>query len=54
MKDIFKKSPEKLGSLDENDPEGGDDDDEKDPEEEGDGEENGLVCKMKKLDVEKE
>ncbi|XP_021760436.1 RAN GTPase-activating protein 2-like [Chenopodium quinoa] len=53
INDIFKKSPKMLGSLEENDPEGGDED-EKESDEEGDGhgEENELESKMKNLDVE--
>ncbi|XVF63177.1 hypothetical protein PTKIN_Ptkin09bG0067300 [Pterospermum kingtungense] len=51
VKEIFKKSPDMLGSLDENDPEGGDDD-----EESGEGEANDdeLESKMKNLEVNQE
>ncbi|OMP08695.1 Leucine-rich repeat, ribonuclease inhibitor subtype [Corchorus olitorius] len=51
VKEIFKKCPEKLGSLDENDPEGADDD-----EESGEGEDNDdeLESKMKNLEVSEE
>lgn len=47
VKDIFKKAPDMLGPLDENDPEGGDDD------ESGDGEDNEdeLESKLKNLEV---
>ncbi|KNA14282.1 hypothetical protein SOVF_108820 [Spinacia oleracea] len=53
VNEIFKKSPEKLGSLEDNDPEGGDED-EKESDQEGDGEESELESKMKNLDVEDE
>ncbi|XWS54011.1 hypothetical protein CRYUN_Cryun10bG0051200 [Craigia yunnanensis] len=51
VKAIFKKSPDMLGSLDENEPEGGDDD-----EESGEGEvnEDELESKMKNLEVSQE
>ncbi|XP_057959188.1 RAN GTPase-activating protein 2 [Malania oleifera] len=52
VKDIFKKSPNMLGSLDENDPEGGDD--EKELGEEGEGNEDELESKLKGLDVNQE
>ncbi|GAB2266575.1 RAN GTPase-activating protein 2 [Dionaea muscipula] len=52
--DIFKKSPDVLGSLDENDPEGGDDDAEKGSGEEEDSEAGDLEEKLKNLDVEEE
>ncbi|KAE8673847.1 RAN GTPase-activating protein 2 [Hibiscus syriacus] len=50
LKETFKKSPDMLGPLDENDPEGEEDDDE---EESGQGEadENELETKMKNLEV---
>ncbi|GMH20006.1 hypothetical protein Nepgr_021847 [Nepenthes gracilis] len=51
IEDIFKESPDMLGSLDENDPEGGDDN-EKEPEEEDDSEAAELEAKLKTLDVE--
>lgn len=51
VKDIFKKSPEILGSLDENDPEGEDDDgDDESGEGEGDNDEE-LESKLKDLKV---
>ncbi|KMT04382.1 hypothetical protein BVRB_8g184530 [Beta vulgaris subsp. vulgaris] len=49
VNEIFKKSPEKLGPLDENDPEGGDEDEKE--SEDGDGEENELEFELKNLDV---
>ncbi|XP_019180623.1 PREDICTED: RAN GTPase-activating protein 2-like isoform X3 [Ipomoea nil] len=49
LKDIFKKCPEKLASLEDNDPEGEDDDDEKESGDEGD--DNELESKLKTLDV---
>ncbi|CAO2835286.1 unnamed protein product [Amaranthus hypochondriacus] len=49
---VFKKCPDKLGSLDENDPEGIDD--EKDSEDEGDGDDNDLESKMNNLDVDED
>ncbi|XP_010677878.2 RAN GTPase-activating protein 2 [Beta vulgaris subsp. vulgaris] len=52
VNDIFKKFPEKLGSLDENDPEGGDDDEKESAED--DEEENELEFKLKNLDVDEE
>lgn len=52
VKEIFKNSPEMLGPLDENDPEGGDD--EKDSEEEDNGDETELESKLKNLDVEED
>lgn len=53
LKDIFKKCPEKLASLEDNDPEGGDDDDEKESgdEDDADGDDNELGSKLKTLDV---
>ncbi|KAL9228361.1 hypothetical protein vseg_003950 [Gypsophila vaccaria] len=56
INEIFKKCPEKLGPLDENDPEGEDEEeDEHNSEEEGDGNDDGeLESKMKKLDVDEE
>ncbi|GAB4851117.1 RAN GTPase-activating protein 2 [Ancistrocladus abbreviatus] len=51
VKDVFKKSPRMLGSLNENDPEGGDDDD-YEKEAEGDDDEAGeLGAKLKNLNV---
>ncbi|GAB2295162.1 RAN GTPase-activating protein 2 [Dionaea muscipula] len=50
--DIFKKSPDALGSLDENDPEGADDDDDDEKEQEEDNEADELQDKLKNLDVE--
>lgn len=52
VKEIFKNSPEMLGPLDENDPEGGDD--EKDSEEEDNVDETELESKLKNLDVEED
>ncbi|KAJ8442551.1 hypothetical protein Cgig2_026493 [Carnegiea gigantea] len=46
VKEIFKNSPEMLGPLDENDPEGGDEDDAED-----NGNETELESKLKNLDV---
>lgn len=56
VKGIFKKSPEMLGSFDENDPEGGDNDDEDNEETREDGEsvENELGLKLKGLHVDQE
>ncbi|KAL2939917.1 RAN GTPase-activating protein 2 [Bienertia sinuspersici] len=54
IKDVFKKSPEKLGSLEENDPEGADDDDEEKDSAESDGEDNALESKMKNLEVDED
>ena len=51
--EIFKKSPEKLGPLDENDPQGGDED-EKESEEEHNGDETELESKLKNLDVDED
>lgn len=48
VKEIFKNSPEMLESLEENDPEGGDDDEESG---EGEGNEDELESKMKNLEV---
>lgn len=47
VKNIFKKCPEKLAPLDENDPDGGDEDDEEENGDDGDE----LESKMKNLDV---
>ncbi|KAL2506189.1 RAN GTPase-activating protein 1 [Abeliophyllum distichum] len=49
LKDIFKESPEKLGPLDENDPEGNDDD--RESGDDGEGGEDELESKLKNLDV---
>ncbi|KAL9239158.1 hypothetical protein vseg_013505 [Gypsophila vaccaria] len=55
INEIFKKCPEKLGPLDENDPEGEDEDENASEEERGDGDGDGeLELKMKKLDVDEE
>lgn len=51
LKEIFKKSPRMLGSLDENDPEGGDEDEESG---EGEANEDELESKMKNLEVNQE
>lgn len=54
LKDAFKKSPDMLGALDENDPEGEDDDDDKDDDKESGEEEDNedeLDSKMKNLGV---
>ncbi|XVE81562.1 hypothetical protein DITRI_Ditri15bG0074800 [Diplodiscus trichospermus] len=48
VKEIFKNSPDMLGSLDENDPEGGDDDE---GSREGEANEDELESKMKNLEV---
>lgn len=48
VKEIFKNSPDMLESLEENDPEGGDDDEESG---EGEGNEDELESKMKNLEV---
>ncbi|KAK4856281.1 hypothetical protein QYF36_015959 [Acer negundo] len=50
---IFKKSPDMLGPLDENDPEGGDDDEEEESAE-GEGNDDELESKMKNLEVSQE
>ncbi|KAM7485570.1 hypothetical protein LguiA_001579 [Lonicera macranthoides] len=50
LKGIFKKSPDMLGPLDENDPEGEDDDDNESVVEDEDNED-GLESKLKDLDV---
>ncbi|KAJ4956464.1 hypothetical protein NE237_013247 [Protea cynaroides] len=52
LKEIFKKSPEVLGPLDENDPEGEGDEDES--KEEGDENEDELESKLKHLEVNQE
>ncbi|KAL5712740.1 hypothetical protein ACHQM5_014881 [Ranunculus cassubicifolius] len=49
VKEMFKKFPEKLGPLDENDPEGEEEDDEEDGESNDDDDE--LESKLKKLEV---
>nr|CCG20346.1 Ran GTPase activating protein 2 [Solanum stoloniferum] len=58
LKEIFKKSPEMLASLEDNDPEGEDEDDEKDEEkesrDEGKDVEDELESKLKNLDVKQE
>ncbi|KAK4737984.1 hypothetical protein R3W88_001681 [Solanum pinnatisectum] len=58
LKEIFKKSPEMLASLEENDPEGEDEDDEEDEEKESRDEvkdvEDELESKLKNLDVKQE
>ncbi|KFK26178.1 hypothetical protein AALP_AA8G213000 [Arabis alpina] len=55
VKEIFKKSPELLGALDENDPDG---EEEEEEEEEGEGEENEegneLESKLKNLEVDQD
>lgn len=52
VKSIFKKSPEMLASLDENDPEGGDEDEEdEEGEAEGEADEGELESKLKNLEV---
>ncbi|KAM6545391.1 hypothetical protein CsatB_026127 [Cannabis sativa] len=54
VKDIFKKTPDLLGPLDENDPEGEDDaadDDDDNDNEEGDEDEDELGSKLKNLEV---
>ncbi|MDD0160953.1 hypothetical protein PSY24_23530, partial [Shigella flexneri] len=48
LKDIFKESPDKLGQLDENDPEGEDFDDNGDEDEDSQDE---LELKLQNLDV---
>ncbi|KAJ4722408.1 RAN GTPase activating protein 2 [Melia azedarach] len=48
LKEIFKKSADLLGSLEENDPEGGDDDEESGEDK---GDEDGLESKLKNLEV---
>ncbi|KAL3505888.1 hypothetical protein ACH5RR_031270 [Cinchona calisaya] len=53
LKDIFKKCSDKLAPLDENDPDGGDDDD-KESGNEGEGSEDELESKLEKLDVKEE
>nr|CCG20293.1 Ran GTPase activating protein 2 [Solanum stenophyllidium] len=58
LKEIFKKSPEMLASLEDNDPEGEDEDDEEDEEkesrDEGKDVENELESKLKNLDIKQE
>ncbi|XP_073053636.1 RAN GTPase-activating protein 2-like [Primulina eburnea] len=51
LKDIFKENPDKLGPLDENDPDGEDFDDEDSGDEEDEGEQDELEVKLKNLDV---
>ncbi|GFP84005.1 ran GTPase-activating protein 2 [Phtheirospermum japonicum] len=51
LKDIFEKCQEKLGPLDENDPDGNDYDDKEGGDEDDDGSEDELEKKLKKLDV---
>ncbi|KAL3626243.1 RAN GTPase-activating protein 2 [Castilleja foliolosa] len=51
LKDIFEKCPEKLGPLDENDPDGNDYDDKEGGDEDNEGSEDELEKKLKKLDV---
>ncbi|RAL38459.1 hypothetical protein DM860_002437 [Cuscuta australis] len=57
VKDIFKKCPEKLDTLEDNDPEGGDEDDEEEKGSEeaksggGGGDDDELESKLKNLDV---
>ena len=51
VKEILKKTPEVLGALDENDPDGEEEeDDEEDEEKEGEGNDE-LESKLKKLEV---
>nr|CCG20296.1 Ran GTPase activating protein 2 [Solanum stenophyllidium] len=58
LKEIFKKSPEMLASLEDNDPEGEDEDDEEDEEkesrDEGKDVEDELESKLKNLDIKQE
>ncbi|CAI9760651.1 unnamed protein product [Fraxinus pennsylvanica] len=51
LKDIFKESPENLGPMDENDPEGGDDDNNRESGDDGEGSEDELESKLKNLDA---
>ncbi|XP_034911436.1 RAN GTPase-activating protein 2 isoform X2 [Populus alba] len=51
VKEMFEKFPDRLGSFDENDPEGGDDEEESG---EGEGDEHELETKLEKLEVNKE
>lgn len=53
VKDIFKNSPDMLGPLDENDPEGEDDPDEEAEDDNGDSE-NELESKLKNLEIKQE
>lgn len=53
LQEIFKKFPNMLGPVDENDPDGGDDDNESGDENE-EGVDDELESKMKKLDVDEE
>jgi Ran GTPase-activating protein 1 len=53
VKEMFEKFPDRLGSFDENDPEGGDDEEES-GEGEGEGDEHELETKLEKLEVNKE
>lgn len=54
LKEIFKKSPEMLASLEDNDPEGEDEDEEKESGDEGKDVEDDLESKLKNLDVKQE
>ncbi|KAG7551224.1 Leucine-rich repeat [Arabidopsis thaliana x Arabidopsis arenosa] len=57
LKEIFKKSPELLGALDENDPDGEEEDDDEEDEEDEENEGNGngeLESKLKNLEVNQE
>ncbi|XP_055818075.1 RAN GTPase-activating protein 2 [Solanum dulcamara] len=54
LKEIFKKSPEMLASLEENDPEGEDEDEEKESGDEGKDVEDELESKLKNLEVKQE
>ena len=51
LKGIFKVSPDMLGSLDENDPDGGDEEEEKESGDEDEQNEDELELKLKNLDV---
>ncbi|KZV33594.1 Ran GTPase-activating protein 2 [Dorcoceras hygrometricum] len=51
LKDIFKENPDKLGPLDENDPDGEDFDDKDSGDEEDEGGQNELEVRLKNLDV---
>ncbi|GKV19563.1 hypothetical protein SLEP1_g29804 [Rubroshorea leprosula] len=51
VKEMFKKFPEMLGPLDENDPEGGDDGEESEGEGEGECDGDGLESKLEDLEV---
>lgn len=57
LKEIFKKSPELLGALDENDPDGEEEDDDEEDEQDEENESNGngeLESKLKNLEVNQE